>query len=82
MPWKACWLTAADDELLRLWCPESGQLLGAFRYHGGSCTHLSVDAANRVVLVAAADCTVYLYNLEDPIPLGGQAGLVQQTVDL
>ena len=69
VPWKRCWLTAADDDLLRLWSP-AGELLHSFRYQGGSCQHLAVDAANQVVLLAAADCTVYVHNLEDPIPLG------------
>ncbi len=70
VPWKSCWLTAADDDLLRMWSP-AGELLSSFRYHGGSCQHLAVDPANEVVLVAAADCTVYCYSLDDPVPLGG-----------
>ena len=74
MAWRSCWLTAAYDDLLRLWCPASGKLLHALRYHGGPCQHLAVDAANRVVLVAAVDCSVYVYNLEDPIPLGEPQG--------
>jgi hypothetical protein len=44
---RQCWVTAADDELIRLWSP-AGKKMGEFAYKGGSCRCVRACACARV----------------------------------
>lgn len=48
---KECWVTAADDELLRLWST-AGKKLAEFAYKGGSCRYVVGGCDQRELLLA------------------------------
>ncbi|KAI8472624.1 MAG: WD40-repeat-containing domain protein [Monoraphidium minutum] len=68
-----CWVTAADDDSLRTWSA-TGQRLGATATKGGRVGCLFVDEAHGVVLAAAANKSVYVYELGEPTPLARYSG--------
>ncbi len=65
---RDCWVTAADDEVFRLWST-SGERLSSFSFKGGSCCCLAVDETNKLLLAAMMDRNAYVYDLDDPMPL-------------
>ncbi|KAF6254405.1 WD40-repeat-containing domain protein [Scenedesmus sp. NREL 46B-D3] len=59
---REAWVTAADDELLRLWSAK-GEKLASIPFKGGSARCLYSDEVNRLLLVSTADKNAYLYDL-------------------
>ncbi|WIA17403.1 hypothetical protein OEZ85_014259 [Tetradesmus obliquus] len=59
---EEAWVTAADDELLRLWSTK-GEKMASIPFKGGSARYLFVDEVNRLLLVSTADKSAYLYDL-------------------
>lgn len=68
MPFRDCWVTAAEDDMIRLW-DRKGSLLHAFVCNGGSVLCLYVDIMNQLLLAATIDKSVAVYTLEDPVPV-------------
>eukprot|EP00775_Hariotina_reticulata_P004041 gene4041-4288_t len=55
---KQCWITAADDEQLRMWSP-AGDKLGGFAFKGGSCRFQGHgDVITGMGYLQALDCYV------------------------
>jgi len=65
--YRSCWVTAADDDMIRLWGPD-GVKLHQFTYQGGSVQCLYVDEVNQLLVTAMLDKSAYVYDLDDPIP--------------
>lgn len=65
--YRSCWVTAADDDMMRLWSPE-GVKLHQFAYSGGSVQSLFVDNVNQLLVAAMLDKNAYVYDLDDPMP--------------
>lgn len=73
VPFRGCWVTAADDEIIRLWSPE-GAVLHAFSFEGSSVQCMYVDTTHEVLVAAMLDRNAYLYDLDDPIPKAKYSG--------
>jgi len=59
--------------VIRQWSA-TGQRLGAVASKGGRVGCLFVDEARELLLLAAADKCVYVYKLDEPVPLVRYAG--------
>ncbi|EFJ43514.1 hypothetical protein VOLCADRAFT_119046 [Volvox carteri f. nagariensis] len=70
---RHCWVTAADDDTIRLWSPE-GHKLQQFTYTGGSVQCIYVDNTNRLLVAAMLNRAAFVYDLDDPMPLARYAG--------
>ncbi|GMH37514.1 hypothetical protein BSKO_05387 [Bryopsis sp. KO-2023] len=70
---RDCWITAADDDMMRIWS-RGGDLLHSFVYNGGSVQCLFVDEINQLILAATLDKSVAVYTLEDPVPIARYRG--------
>ncbi|KAG2444756.1 hypothetical protein HXX76_001500 [Chlamydomonas incerta] len=70
---RHCWVTAADDDTIRLWNPD-GHKLQQFTYTGGSVQSIYVDNSNRLLVAAMLNRTAFVYDLDDPMPLARYAG--------
>jgi hypothetical protein len=51
VPFKQAWVTAADDDMIRLWSSD-GIKLSQWSQSGGSVQHLYVDLLNQLLVVA------------------------------
>lgn len=47
--WRSCWVTAADDDMIRVWSQE-GVKINAYTYSGGSCQALYADNVNQLMV--------------------------------
>ncbi|KAK9811558.1 hypothetical protein WJX72_005843 [[Myrmecia] bisecta] len=65
---KQCWLTASDDDTMRLWNSEGEQLM-EIAYVGGSIQSIYVDNVNDLVLAAMLDKVVRVYSLDSQLPV-------------
>lgn len=65
---RHCWVTAADDDTIRLWSPE-GHKLQQFTYTGGSVQCIYVDNTNKLLVAAMLNRAAFVYDLDDPMPL-------------
>ena len=74
---REAWVTAADDDTLRLWSP-AGACLASLASKGGRAAALFVDERRGLLLAAAADKAVYVYALDEPAPLARWAGRGRQ----
>lgn len=68
LAYRSCWVTAADDDMFRVWSPE-GHKLQQWSYSGGSVQCLFVDNVNKLLVAATLDKNCYVYELDDPMPL-------------
>ncbi|KAF5833397.1 WD40-repeat-containing domain protein, partial [Dunaliella salina] len=64
---RNCWVTAADDDMIRLWSVE-GIKLHQFSYSGGSVQCLYVDEKHKLLVASMLDKHACVYDLDDPIP--------------
>ncbi|KAJ9524068.1 hypothetical protein QJQ45_022573 [Haematococcus lacustris] len=64
---RGVWVTAADDDMIRLWSP-AGVKLSQWSQNGGSVQCLYVDHVNNLLVVAMQDKDCCVYDLDDPIP--------------
>ncbi|KAL6755154.1 WD40-repeat-containing domain protein, partial [Haematococcus lacustris] len=64
---RGVWVTAADDDMIRLWSP-AGVKLSQWSQNGGSVQCLYVDNVNNLLVVAMQDKGCCVYDLDDPIP--------------
>ncbi|KAJ9523676.1 hypothetical protein QJQ45_020098 [Haematococcus lacustris] len=64
---RGVWVTAADDDMIRLWSP-AGVKLSQWSQNGGSVQCLYVDNVNNLLVVAMQDKDCCVYDLDDPIP--------------
>ena len=65
---RKCWLTAADDDMFRMFDPD-GVKLWQIPYVGGSVQYLFVDNVNKLLVAAMLDKNAYVFGLEDdPLP--------------
>lgn len=67
MSYRSCWVTAADDDMIRLW-NHDGIKLHQFSYEGGSVQCLFVDNLNKLLVAAMLNKSAYVYDLDDPMP--------------
>ncbi len=70
---RESWVTAADDDVIRLWGAD-GRRLEALPSKGGRVGCLYVDESREVLLAGAADRCVYVYGLDEPAPLARYCG--------
>lgn len=70
---KGCWVTSADDDVIRLWSPQ-GEVLESFSYPGGSVSYMFVDNQNERLLFATASKHIYVYELQSNDILGRYSG--------
>jgi hypothetical protein len=62
--WLNCWVTAAEDETIRLWDTDGVQLR-EFVYRGGTMTAMYVDNKRELLLCAMTDKAIRGYELEE-----------------
>ena len=62
--WLNCWITAAEDETIRLWDTDGVQLREFF-YRGGTMTAMYVDNKRELLLCAMTDKAIRGYELEE-----------------
>jgi len=63
-----CWITAANDDVIRLWDAQ-GTLLRAFPYKGGPVQCIFVDDVNKRILLSTLDTTVSVMRVDHPVPI-------------
>lgn len=68
MSHNLCWITAANDDVLRLWDAD-GTLLRAFPYKGGPVQCIFVDDINERILISTLDMTVSVLRVDHPMPI-------------
>ncbi|MEW5312499.1 MAG: hypothetical protein WDW38_004130 [Sanguina aurantia] len=71
--YRSCWVTAADDDMIRLW-NHDGIKLHQFSYEGGSVQCLFVDNLNKLLVAAMLNKSAYVYDLDDPMPRAEYVG--------
>jgi WD40 repeat protein len=69
IPWRSMWLSTSGDGCMRLWSTD-GELVFQFGHSGGSVQSLFVDAEAQLILAAAQDFIVRIFDLHDPVPKG------------
>lgn len=63
---KDCWVTSADDDIIRLWDTE-GVLLKEFFFRGESMTAMYIDNKHELVVCAMLDRAIRGYEMDSGI---------------
>jgi WD40 repeat protein len=70
-------VTAGEDRMVRVWNPDTGELLATFEGHGGKVGGAAFDPTGELVASASEDWTVRVWRVDGgrpPMTLGGAGG--------
>eukprot|EP01083_Nonionella_stella_P026714 73585_1 len=57
--------TGSDDNLVKMWASDTGQLLRSFRGHSGEISDISISPDDKLLASADSDKVVRVWNVED-----------------